>query len=133
MWMIILAVVVSGALGAVTDWLLMGVLFHDAYDRYPEVWRPGIRDGKDRGPVVWSSLIGYVMTGGVVTLCLVARVDSIEGGLVVALLAWVAGPLIVTVINGMFIKLDPKITIAHCAGYLARVLLAGVAAGIALG
>jgi hypothetical protein len=54
-------------------------------------------------------------------------------GLVVALLAWIAGPLIVLVINGTFIKLDPRITIAHAAGYLARMLLAGASAGIALG
>jgi hypothetical protein len=37
------------------------------------------------------------------------------------------------VVNGFFIKLDPLITVAHSAGYLVRFLLAGLAAGFALG
>jgi hypothetical protein len=133
MWMIIAAVVVAGTLGALTDWLFMGVLFHDAYNRYPEVWRPGVREGQSRRAIIWASLLGYVMTAGVVGLCYLARVDSVGGGLHVALLAWFAGPLIVIVVNGLFIKLDPKITFAHCAGYLARALLAGAAAGAVMG
>jgi hypothetical protein len=133
MWRIVLAVFIAGTLGALTDWLFMGVLFHDWYGRYPEIWRPGVRDGRDRSAVVSASLLGYAMTAGVVGLCVLAQIDSMGVGLVVALLAWIAGPLIVLVINGTFIKLDPRITIAHAAGYLARMLLAGASAGIALG
>jgi hypothetical protein len=132
MWRIVLAVFIAGTLGALTDWLFMGALFHDRYDRYPEIWRPGVRHGKDRTAIVSASLLGYAMTAGVVGLCAVAQIDSMAAGLVVALLAWVAGPLIVVVVNGTFVKLDPRITIAHAAGYLARMLLAGASAGIAL-
>ena len=110
-----------------------GRLFHASYNRYPEVWRPGIREGKERTAIVWASVLGYVITAGVVALCALARVDSITGGLIVATVAWLAGPPAVIVINGLFIKIDPKITVAHCAGYLARMLLAGAAAGLALG
>jgi hypothetical protein len=46
------------------------------------------------------------------------------------MLAWLAGPPVVIIINGLFIKIDPKITAAHCLGYAARMLLAGLAAGI---
>ena len=133
MWMIIAAVVVAGTLGALTDWLFMGVLFHDAYNRYPEVWRPGVREGQSRMAIIWASLLGYVITAGVVGLCRAAHVHSIVGGLAVAALAWIAGPPVVIIVNGMFIKLDAKITFAHCLGYLARILLAGAAAGLAMG
>ena len=133
MLMIIIAILVAGTLGGLTDWLLMGVLFHDAYNRYPEVWRPGIRDGANRKAIIVASLLGYVMTGAVVGLCWLARVHDGFGGAHVAVLAWLAGPPIVIVINNMFIKIDPKITLAHCLGYLARMLLAGVAAGLAMG
>jgi hypothetical protein len=130
---IIVAIAVAGTVGAFTDWLFMGVLFHAAYNAHPEIWRPGIRDGADRGAIIWSSALGYVITGAVVGLCLLARVHTILGGLGVAALAWLAGPPVVIVINGLFIKIDPKITFAHCLGYGARMLLAGAAAGFALG
>ena len=126
------AVVIAGTLGSLTDWLFMGVLFHDAYNRYPEVWRPGVRDGKNRGAIIWSSVLGYVMTAAVVALSSLAHVTSIQGGLEIGALAWLAGPVVVIVINNMFVKIDGKITVAHCIGYGARLLLAGAAAGIAL-
>ncbi len=132
MWRIAAAVVIAGTLGSLTDWLFMGVLFHDAYNRYPEVWRPGVRDGKSRNAILWASALGYVMTAAVAALCVLSHVHSILDGLVVGALAWLAGPLVVIVVNNMFVKIDTKITIAHCAGYAARLLLAGAAAGVAL-
>jgi hypothetical protein len=33
----------------------------------------------------------------------------------------------------MFVKMDRKITLAHCAGYAARMLIAGAAAGLLFG
>jgi hypothetical protein len=133
MWMIIAAIAVAGTLATFTDWLFMGILWHDAYNKYPEVWWPGIREGKDRMGIIVASVLGYVMTAGVVLLCVMANVRTIIGGLEVAFLAWLAGPLVPIVVNGFFIKLDPKITFAHTIGYLARLILAGAAGGIALG
>jgi hypothetical protein len=130
--MLILAVGIAGILGSLTDWLFMGVLFHGAYNRHPEIWRPRVRDGGDRGAILWSSVLGFVITGAVAGLCLVAHVASIGEGVLVALLAWLAGPPVVIIVNGLFINIDPRITFAHCLGYGARMLLAGLAAGIAL-
>jgi hypothetical protein len=132
MWMLVAAIAVAGTVGAFTDWLFMGVLFHDAYNRYPEVWRPGVVGGTNREPIIWASLLGYVMTAGVVALCAVAHVRSIVAGLEVGALAWIAGPPVVIVVANMFVKMDPKITLAHCIGYGARLLLAGAAAGFVL-
>jgi hypothetical protein len=131
-WTLIAAVLGTGLLAALTDWLFMGMLFHDAYNRYPEVWWPGIREGKETGPIIWSSAIGLVITAAIFILCAWANVQGIGEGLGVALAAWVAGPLGVIVINGFFIKIDPKVTFAHCLGYLARFALAGAAAGYVL-
>ena len=131
--MLVAAIAVAGTLSTLTDWLFMGVLFHDAYNRYPEVWRQGVREGKSRGAIIWASVLGYVMTAAVVGLCWVAHVRSVRAGLLVGALAWLAGPPVVIVVNNLFVKIDPKITIAHCVGYAARLLLAGAAAGLALG
>ena len=124
------AILVAGTLGSLTDWLFMGLLFHDAYNRYPEVWWP--RGGNNTTQIIWSSVLGYAMTAAVVGLCVLAGVHTVGRGVLVAVLAWI-GPAVVVVINGLFVKIDPKITVAHCAGYLARMVLAGIAGGIALG
>ena len=51
----------------------------------------------------------------------------------IAVLVWLAGPPFMIIINGVFIKIDPKIIVAHCLGYLARMVMAGVAAGLVMG
>jgi len=132
-WMLVAAAFGAGTVAIFTDWLFMGVLFHDAYRRYPEVWRPGIVEGKERSAIIASSLIGYIMSGGVVALCVLADAESIVEGLEVALLAWLAGPFVILTINHFFFKLDPKVTFTQCLGYLARMALAGGAAGYVLG
>ena len=128
-WMIVAGILGAGTLAVFTDWLFMGVLFHDAYNRHPEVWWPGIREGKEIGPIIWSSAIGYVMTAAIFALCALSDVHSVESGLAVAAVAWIAGPLSIIVINGFFIRIDPKITFSHSIGYLTRFAIAGAAAG----
>jgi len=129
MWMVVAAVAVSGIIGIFTDWLFMGVLFHGAYNAHPEIWRP---QAERKSTIIWASVLGFVMSAGVVALCALADVGGVFEGLLVGFVAWAAGPFVILVINGMFVKIDRKITFAHCLGYLARMLIAGVAAGIAL-
>ena len=107
-------------------------MFHGAYNTYPEVWRPGIRDGQERMAIVWSMIVGYAMSGAIAALCAVAGANSIAAGLGIAALAWIGGPAVVLVTNGFFLKIDPRITFAHCLGWLARMALAGGAAGYVL-
>jgi hypothetical protein len=133
MGLIIAAVVGTGTLGALTDWLFMGVLFHDAYNRYPEIWRPGVREGASRAAIVLSSALGYLISAAVVGLCLMAGVRSVIQGLEVAAVSWAAGPAVVIIVNGLFIKMDARIVVSHCLGYLARALIAGAGAGLVLG
>lgn len=132
MLVVIGATVAAGVLGSFTDWLFMGVLFHDAYNRYPEVWRPGIAAGQDKSAILISAAIGFVMSAAIVALCDFAQIGSVGSGLVVAVLAWIAGPLALMAINGLFIKLDIRVIGAHSIGYLARFALAGIAAGLTL-
>jgi hypothetical protein len=132
-WRLIAAIAAAGTIGSFTDWLFMGVLFHERYDRYPEVWWPGLRQKKDDvRAIVIASVLGYVTSAGVILLCLFTGSTSLEGALVIATLAWVAGPLVMQVTNGFWIKFDPLLTLSHSAGYLVRFLIAGVAAWIAL-
>lgn len=133
MLMLIAAALVAGTIGAFTDWMFMGVLFHDAYNRYPEVWREGVRGGSNRKAILWSVALGYVMSAAVVAICALAGVSRIRDGLVIGGLTWLAGPPGVIIVANMFVKMDSKITVAHCAGYGARLLVAGGTAGLVLG
>lgn len=114
-----------------TDWLFMGVLFHDRYDRYPEVWWPGLRQkAADTRAILISSALGYLTALGVVELCVHAHAESLPRALFIAFIAWFAGPLVMQVTNGFWIKTDPLITVAHSAGWFVRFLIAGAAAGL---
>jgi hypothetical protein len=131
-WHFFAAVLIAGTIGSLTDWLFMGVLFHERYMKYPEVWWPGLREGKDRRGIMWATALGYVSAAAIIAICWLTNVHGIWPSLLVAGLAWLAGPFLVIVVNGFFIKIDPAITVSHCAGYLTRFLIAGLAAGIAL-
>lgn len=132
-WMLIAAVIVAGVLSSLTDWFFMGVLFHDRYNKYPETWwlRSGSQDA-ERGAILWSTALGFITAAAVVLLCVYAGVTSITGGLTVAALAAAAGPLVTTITNGMWIRIDPAVTATHAIGYIVRFLIAGIAAGFAL-
>jgi hypothetical protein len=131
-WMLIATILVAGTIATFTDWLFMGVLFHQHYNRYPEVWWPGFREKGDRKAIIYSSLLAYATAAGIILLCAVARATGFAEALALSILAWIAGPLVVVVTNGFWIKLDPRITFAHATGYLARFLIAGAAAGFVL-
>jgi hypothetical protein len=126
---LIAAILIAGILGIFSDWLFMGLLFHDAYNTYPDVWRP---KAEQKSSILWASALGFVMSAAVIALCAVAGTQSIWPALGVALLVWLAGPFVVIVVNAMFVKIDIRITFAHGLGYLMRMLIAGLAAGIAL-
>ena len=131
-WMLIAAVIVAGVVSSFTDWFFMGVLFHDRYQKYPETWWPRSGQAAERGAIMSSTALGFITAAAVVLLCVYAGVTSIGGALIVAALAAAAGPLVTTITNGMWIRIDPAVTFAHTVGYIVRFLIAGFAAGIAL-
>ena len=131
-WMLIAAVIVAGVVSSFTDWFFMGVLFSDRYQKYPETWWPRSGKSAERGAIMWSTALGFITAAAVVLLCVYAGVTSIGGALIVAALAAAAGPLVTTITNGMWIRIDPAVTFAHMVGYVVRFLIAGIAAGIAL-
>lgn len=128
-----IAVLAAGTVSTFSDWLFMGVLFHDRYNRYPEVWWPGLRQkAADTRAILISAALAYLSALGVVALCIYGHANGLALALLLAFAAWVAGPLVMQVTNGFWIKTDPLITVSHCAGWLVRFLLAGLAAGLLL-
>ena len=133
-WKIIAAIIAAGTISSFTDWLFMGVLFHERYNRFPEVWWPGLRGKQaDTRAIVIACVLGYLTAAGIVLLCVMLHAATFEATAMVAVLAWIAGPLVMQVTDGFWIKFDPLLTVSHALGYLVRFLIAGAAAATALG
>lgn len=129
-WIVLVAVFAAGTIATFTDWYFMGVLHHDRYGTHPETWWP--RDRGEAGPILYSSALGYVTAAAVTALCALAGVGDIMSGLKVAFIAWLAGSFVQVATTQIWVRIDPMVSLAHGLGYLARFLIAGVAAGIAL-
>ena len=123
-WMLVAGVFGAGTLAQFTDWLFMGVLFHDAYNRYPEVWWPGVREGKERRAIIWASLIGYVMTArDLRSVRMVGACIASPSGLAVACSRLDSpGRSSIIVINGFFITHRPENHHCPIASAISRAL-----------
>ena len=129
-WIIVAAVFAAGTLASFTDWFFMGMLFHDRYQVHPETWWP--RAGNETMPILYSTALGYITAAAVMWLCALAGVDSVMSGLKVGFIAWLAGSFVQVATTHIWVRIDLKVSLAHALGYLARFLIAGIAAGIAL-
>jgi hypothetical protein len=130
-WIIIAAIFVAGVIASFTDWFFMGVLFADRYQRFPETWWP--RDkSSEMMPILYSTALGFITAAAVMALCAMAGVDNVMSGIKVGFIAWLAGSFVQVATTQIWVRIDPAVSVAHGVGYLARFVIAGIAAGIAL-
>ena len=124
--MAIVEAIVAGAfLGSLADWLFAGILFHDRYQRHPEVWR----EGGERGRIIGAQALAVVTSAAFVMLAMKAGQTDIRGACMLAVLVWLIGPLPLLVANHLFIKIDAMVTASHALGWLVKLLL--IAAAVA--
>jgi intracellular septation protein A len=122
---LIWATLAGAVLGSLADWLFAGVLFHDRYHTYPEVWRTG----GERGRIAAAQALALVTAAAMVALLWKLKQTDLRGALKLAAMVWAIGPLPLLLANHLFIRLDPRVTASHAAGWLVKLLLiAGVAA-----
>jgi Protein of unknown function (DUF1761) len=121
-----LAVLACGVVTMFTDWFFMGILFHKKYLAFPEVWRkkPGEPDG---ALIFWSQMIGLVSCAAYVLVCAKLGIFTWGANLKLAAMVWAMGPLPILIQNWMWMKVHPHITVAHLAGWLARLMVCAVA------
>jgi hypothetical protein len=127
----LLTVVAAGVAASFTDWLFMGVLFHDKYNAHPEIWRkpPG---SPDSALILFSTALGLVATVAFAALCWRLGLHGYARTLKFALGVWAAGPLPVIVTNALWIKFHPSIAVSHALGWLARLSATAIAATLLL-
>ena len=129
-WIIVAAIFVAGILASFTDWFFMGMLFHERYARTPETW--WLRAGNETMPILYSTALGFITAAAVMWLCALAGVAGVMSGIKIAFIAWLAGSFVQVATTHIWVRIDPMVSLAHGLGYLARFVIAGIAAGIAL-
>jgi hypothetical protein len=122
-----LAVVVSGTAITFTDWFFFGVLFHEEYNAYPEVWR--VSQAGNRA--IWIA-IGFFTSAIFIYACTRLRLYEYGEGLKLALWMWSAIALPIIATDALFIKLHPLVVVSHSLGWLTRLAAAALSVRLVL-
>ena len=125
---LIWATLLGGVLGSLADWLFAGVLFHNRYLVYPEVWRAG----NQRMRIIGAQILAFVTAAAFVALAWKLHQVDMRGAVKLAVMIWLIGPLPLLVANAFFIKIDHLVTASHAAGWLAKLLLIAAATALLL-
>lgn len=126
-WRIFAASILGAVLGSLADWLFAGVLFHDRYQRHPEVWRTGTSETIRIGA---AQLLCLLTSVAFVALAEMLGLGDLKGALKLAAMIWLIAPLPLLVTNALFIKINPLVTASHAAGWLVKLLLIAAATAI---
>ena len=124
------AALVAGLVAAsLIDWLFAGVLFHKRYMRYPEVWRT---PGNNTRGIIAAQALTVPTVLGITALVASLRQQTMAWALLAAVLVWIVAAAPATIVNGVFIKLDPAVVAAHATGWLAKLLAVAAIACVGL-
>lgn len=117
-----LAIAIGFVVASLSDWLFMGVLFHERYKVFPEVWRETKNEGKR---VAIAQAFSLLTAAGFVLLANRLGSVSLEAALGLAAMIWIIAPLPLLLANHLFFKLDLAVTASHAVGWLVKLLLIG--------
>jgi hypothetical protein len=126
-----LAVLTSGVVSSLTDWLFMGDWLYKRYDRHPEIWRFAGGQGETKA-ILWASLFPFLTCSVFVFVCARLHLFSATATLKLALAIWLIGPLPLLVVHSLFMKVTPAITASYAVGWLVKFIVAGLAVALFL-
>jgi hypothetical protein len=129
---IALAVLASGFVSSLTDWLFAGDWLYKRYDRNPEIWRYRGGQGESTA-ILWSSVFPFLTCGVFVLVCSRLHFNTYHETLKLAFVIWLIGPLPFNVVNALWIKLAPAIATSYALGWLVKLALAALAVVLILG
>ena len=128
----IAAILAAGFVGSLADWLFGGVLWHEKYMAYPEIWRNTQDKSSENKAVLWATVLDFFTAGVFVTLSAWLNLYGWSLFLLAAAI-WLVAPLPQLIVQALFIKLHPLITVSHALGWLARLMVAATAMALICG
>jgi hypothetical protein len=129
---IALAILASGFVSSMTDWLFAGDWLYKRYDRHPEIWRYQGSKGENKA-ILWSSLFPFLTCGAFVLLCGSLHLHTYGATFKLAAAIWLIGPLPFNIVNALWIKLAPAIATSYALGWLVKLALAALAVSLIVG
>jgi len=118
----LIVVVAASIVTSLTDWLFMGVLFHDRYKEAPEIWRASVGANEPR-LIVFSQVIGAISCAALAYLCAWLHLSTISQGLIASVLVWLSGPAVVLAQMVIWTKMHPFVGLSHSLGWLSRFVI----------
>lgn len=119
----LIALVAATVAISLTDWFFFGVLFHDRYQRTPEVFRPGSETRK----IAVSMVLAAVGVAFFLLLAQRFHVQTFGESFGLALLVWLAASLPQTATTTLYVRYDAALGFSHALGYLARLVVTAAA------
>ena len=132
LWRYLLALAVASVATSFSDWYFMGVLLHDKYLSYPEVWRHRGDKRRESLAVMWSTLTGVLSAGAFLWLAARLGVAADDRVFLLAAGLWLAAPVPLLLTQAAFIKTPFLNTVAALLGWLVRFALFAVTARLIL-
>lgn len=127
-WIRILLVALgAGVVTSMTDWFFAGDWIHRRFT-YPEIWRKGA----ESRAIALTSPLPFLTCGIFAYLAARLGFHSIAADCWFALLLWLIGPLPLILTNAAFIKLHRVFVLSYSTGWLVKLLIVAVAAGLFL-
>lgn len=124
---LLIAAIVGVGLGVLPDWFFGGVLFHEKYKAYPEIWwRPAGGHGENLA-IALSVVLSFLTFFGFAYLYAAFSPHGWTAALRMATTVWVTVPLPLLIGNALFVKTHPAIVVSHSLGWLAKLCVAAVA------
>lgn len=132
-WMhFVAAVLVAGFAISLSDWLFMGVLFHNKYFQHPEIWRS--TRGTGEGKSVFSSIVlGFFTALVFAAVCTQFGFHTYMSTLRLAMAIWLVSALPLILTYAVWIKFHPAVIASHSVGWLVRLSLAACTVSLILG
>ena len=128
-WRYIAAGVAGLVLASLADWVFAGVLFHERYQTYPEVWR---KNGSNPRALIGAQALTILTVVGFIALMVWTGKTSMADSLTFAFCVWLVAAAPPIVADGLFIKIDSRVVASHTVGWLVTLALIAAAASVIL-
>lgn len=123
----VLIVIGSGVVSSLTDWFFAGDWLHRRYT-YPEIWRQG-NEGR---AIALTSPLPFLTCAVFAAVVAWLHLHSVPSALALAVAIWLIGPLPLILTNAAFMKLHRAFVASYATGWLVKLAIVAVAAGLFL-
>ena len=113
------AIIVAAVLYGLADWFFGGILFHDKYLAYPEVWRP--RES-NLYAIIAAQALGLLSAIAFVVMAVKLQQTDFSQALTLAFWIWLVAPVPIYLTNFSFMKLHWMIVAGQLTGWLVKLL-----------